>query len=172
MSTTNRETMSQADFDVVALGPAEERSMLVSHEGRKLGKVVRVHAGDDKAGPMIVTLEPLATIAGQVEDARGNPVSGAVVRTTLWPSATNNPALPQVATSPDGRFQVRDVPPGSDYLLMIDSRGFSTTGRATAAVEPSQGQGGSDDRRRPIRFKGDADPLANLVTEPRWEESA
>jgi len=156
MSTSNRETMPQADFDVVALGPGEERSMLVSHDGRKLGKVVRAHAGDDKAGPMVVTLEPLATIAGRVEDADGNPVSGAVVRPTLLPLGSNNPRLSTVATSQDGRFQVRDVPTGCDYSLMVESRGVPNTRRITTTrPTPVKVRPGETTDIGAIRFKGD-----------------
>ena len=59
--------------------------VLVIHEERKLGRVVHVKPGDDKNGPVTVTLEPLATIAGRVTDADGNPVSGATIRTDPLP---------------------------------------------------------------------------------------
>ena len=86
--------------------------MLVQHEGRKLGKTVRIHPGDDKAGPVVVTLEPLATIVGRVADADGNPVSGATVRARSLPFGSNGPSLLTVATGKDGRFHVPDVPAG------------------------------------------------------------
>ncbi len=47
------------------------------HEGRKLGRVIHVKEGDDKNGPVVVTLEPSATITGRIVDPDGNPVSGA-----------------------------------------------------------------------------------------------
>ena len=55
---------ASAEFDVLALAPNEHRMVVIRHEGRKLGKVVSVGAGDDKNGTVVVTLEPLATIAG------------------------------------------------------------------------------------------------------------
>jgi beta-lactamase regulating signal transducer with metallopeptidase domain len=136
ISTSNFETMLQPDFDVLALGPGEERSMLVWHEERKLGKVVRARAGDDKAGPMVVTLEPLATIAGRVEDSDGNPVSGAVVWATLLPPGSNNSRLNRVATGQNGRFQVQDVPTGCDYSLVVQTRGIPNIGRTTMHPTP------------------------------------
>ena len=154
MSTSNRETMHQAEFDVVALGPGEVRSMIVSHDERKLGKVVRTHAGDDKVGPMVVMLEPLATIVGRVEDADENPISGAVVRSALLPTGSNNPSLTRVATSKDGRFQVRDVPTGCDYSLTVEVRTGSNT-RRTIHANPVKVRPGEITDVGAIRFKND-----------------
>ena len=39
--------------------PDEERIVLLRHEGRKLGKVVRVKKGDDANGPVVVKLAAL-----------------------------------------------------------------------------------------------------------------
>jgi len=153
MSTSNRETMPQADFDVVALGPSEERSMLVWHDGRKLGMVVRVHPGDDKAGPVMVTLKPPATIVGRVADADGNPVSGATVQARLLPFGSNHPALPAEATGKDGRFQVPDVPAGVDYSLAISTRS-NLIGRSTITTQTKVRPGETSDVGE-IRLKGD-----------------
>ena len=153
MSTSNRETMPQADFDVLALGPGEERIMLVRHEGRKLGKAVRIHPGDDKAGPVMVTLEPPATIVGRVADADGNPVSGATVRAWLSPFGSNRPSLPEVATGKDGRFQAPDVPAGVDYLLVISSGG-NLMGSRTVRSQAKVRAGETTDVGE-VRFKGD-----------------
>ena len=152
MSTNNLETMPEAEFDVVALGPAEERGMLLWHEGRKLGKAVRIHPGDDKAGPVMVTLEPLATIVGRVVDADGNPVAGATVRGDMLPFGRNDPRLSAMATGKDGRFQVPDVPAGVDYSLTITS-GRNVTGRRTVTIQTKVRPGETTDVGE-IRLKG------------------
>jgi protocatechuate 3,4-dioxygenase beta subunit len=139
MSTSNRETMPQADFDVLALGPDEERTILVQLEGRKLGRIVRIHPGDDKAGPVVVTLERLATIVGRIADSGGDPVSGATVRARALPFGSNDPALPAVATDKDGRFLITDVPAGADYSLLISSRG-NVRGRRTSDIKVRPGE--------------------------------
>ena len=59
-----------AEFDVVTLAAGEDRMVLVIQEERKLGKIVHVKPGDDQNGPVNVTLEPLATIAGRVTGRR------------------------------------------------------------------------------------------------------
>ncbi len=61
------------------------------HEGRKLGRVIHVKEGDDKNGPVVVTLEPSATITGRIVDPDGNPVSGATIRPVLKPGGEFRP---------------------------------------------------------------------------------
>jgi protocatechuate 3,4-dioxygenase beta subunit len=144
MSTSNLETMPDAEFDVLALGPGEKRSLLLRHEGRNLGKAVQMHPGDDKAGPVTVTLEPHATLVGCVVDADGNPVAGATVRGNMLPFGRNDTPLGEVATGKDGRFQIPDVPTGVDYSLTITSRG-NVTGRLTVTIQTTVRPGETTD---------------------------
>jgi len=116
-----RDAAPDAKFDVITLAPGEDRLVMVRHDGRKLGKVVHVREGDDKAGPVLVTLAPLATITGRVADADGNPVPGARVRPALLPAGDFSLSLPQVTTDQEGRFRVPDVPTGCDYALAVES---------------------------------------------------
>ena len=88
--------MPAAEGEVTNLMPGEERTVLVRHEGRKLGKVVRVRKGDDANGPVVVTLEPLAAMTGRVVDADGNPVPGATVRPDVLPRGDFSLRLSQV----------------------------------------------------------------------------
>ena len=115
------EPEAQAEFDVVTLGPGEDRMVWLVHEGRKLGRVIHVKEGDDKNGPVVVTLEPSATITGRIVDADGNPVSGATIRPGLKPGGDFSLSLPQVASGSDGRFTVPNVPTGCDYSLVAES---------------------------------------------------
>ncbi|MFI5461593.1 MAG: carboxypeptidase-like regulatory domain-containing protein, partial [Isosphaerales bacterium] len=119
----DRDAAPDAAFDVITLAPGEDRLVMVRHDGRKLGKVVHVREGDDKAGPVLVTLAPLATITGRVADADGNPVPGARVRPDLLPAGSFSLSLPQVTTDQEGRFRVPDVPTGCDYALAVQSLG-------------------------------------------------
>ena len=96
------EAQAQAEFDVVTLGPGEDRMVLLVHEGRKLGRVIHVKEGDDKNGPVIVTLEPSATITGRIVDADGNPVSGATIRCEPQPGGNFSIMLPEVALARTG----------------------------------------------------------------------
>jgi protocatechuate 3,4-dioxygenase beta subunit len=116
----DREAQARAEFDVVTLGPGEDRMVVLVHEGRKLGRVIHVNGGDDKNGPVAVTLEPTATITGRVVDSDGNPVSGATILTAPQPLGNFAINLPEVSSDKDGRFTVPDVPTGCDYSMAFE----------------------------------------------------
>jgi beta-lactamase regulating signal transducer with metallopeptidase domain len=122
-SSSDLEDMTTPAAAVTNLMPNEERIVVLRHEGRKLGKVVRIKKGDDSNGPVAVKLAPLATIIGRAVDADGNPVVGATVRTELLPGGDFALHLPQVATGSDGRFRVVDVPIGCDYGVAVRTSG-------------------------------------------------
>jgi len=116
----DRDAQARAEFDVMTLGPGEDRMVLLVHEGRKLGRVVHVKEGDDRKGPVVVTLEPTATINGRILDADGNPVSGATILTAPQPLGDLSINLPEVSSDKDGRFTVPDVPTGCDYSMAFE----------------------------------------------------
>ncbi|WP_422928773.1 M56 family metallopeptidase [Singulisphaera sp. PoT] len=111
----------KAEAEVKNLMPGEERQILVKHEARKLGKVIRVRQGDDAKGPVSITLEPLASITGRILDIEGNPVALATITTNLIPSENFTASLEPVLTGPDGRFIVPEVPVGCRYSLWAES---------------------------------------------------
>ena len=135
------EPEAQAEIDVVTLGPGEDRMVWLVHEGRKLGRVIHVKEGDDKNGPVVVTLEPSATITGRIVDPDGNPVSGATIRPGLKPDGDFSLRLPEIACGSEGRFTVPSVPTGCVYSLMADSGAKITQRRFAfkdAAVRPGE----------------------------------
>ncbi len=118
-SSLDRENTAGGQVEVTNLKPEEERTVMFLHQGRMLGKIVRVKPGDDAQGPLVVKLARLATIIGRVVDSEGHPVSGATVRSLVLPSGDFGLQLPETATDSDGRFRVRDVPTGCDYALAV-----------------------------------------------------
>jgi hypothetical protein len=135
------QAQAQAEIDVVTLGPGEDRMVSLVHEGRKLGRVIHVKERDDRNGPVVVTLEPSATITGRIVDPDGNPVSGATIRSNLKPVEDFSPGLRQIACGSDGRFTVPNVPTGCDYSLVAESGAGSTHRRVAfkdAAVRPGE----------------------------------
>jgi hypothetical protein len=147
-----RDTKAESDLDVIALGPGEERTVLIQHNERGLGKSVQVRAGDDKNGPIVVVLEPMGTIIGQVLDADGSPVSGATVWVSLLPSGDYSLSLDRVTTDKRGYFQVPDVPTGCEYSLVVESGATKKERKVAffpkASVRPGQATDVGD-----IRFK-------------------
>ena len=128
--------------------------VLVRHEERKLGKVVHIKPGDDKNGPVTVTLEPLATIVGRVADVDGNPVSGATIRTDPQPGGDFSLSLAQVASGNEGRFAVPNVPIGCEYTLVVQS-GIASKDRRVAFTENTTVRPGESTDVGEMRFKRD-----------------
>ena len=153
--TYDREDLPKAEGEVANLMPDEERMVVVRHEGRKLGKVVRVRKGDDAGGPVVVKLEPLAAITGRVADADGNPVSGARVRPDLLPSGDFSLRLGEVSTDEKGRFRVADVPTGCNYALAVESAGVLRNGRFAFSPKDIVVKPGETTEADEIRLKKD-----------------
>jgi hypothetical protein len=144
----------EAEFDVLTLALGEDRMVLVRNEERKLGKVVHVKSGDDKSGPVTVTLEPMATIVGRVADVDGNPVSGATIRTDPQPGGDFSLHLGQVVSDKEGRFVVPNVPIGCKYNLVVESGLASKNRRVAFSSDVTVRPGESTDFGE-IRFKRD-----------------
>ena len=141
-SSYDRDEMAKPESEAANLMPAEERILLLRHEGRKLGKVMTVKKGDDATGPVVIRLAPLATITGRVVDADGSPIPGATIRPDVLPGGDFALNLPQVVTDSDGRFRVPAVPTGCDYGLAAETNA-SIMGRrfafhSKAAVKPGE----------------------------------
>ena len=114
-----REMRSGAAYELINYGPNEERTVMVRHEGKKLGQALRIKAGADAEGPVKITLAPLATIRGRTVDADGNPVPAARVRPDLMPGGDFSLHLPEVVSDKEGRFEVPNVPSGCEYGLNV-----------------------------------------------------
>jgi Carboxypeptidase regulatory-like domain len=145
----------EAEFDVLALAPGEDRMVFVIQEERKLGRVFHVQPGDDINGPVTVTLEPLAIIAGRVIDADGNPVSRATIRTDPLPGNFSLILAEGMVSDPKGKFVVPYVPTGCKYALVVESRvagnkGYPFAFARDVAVRPGETTDVGD-----IQFKND-----------------
>jgi beta-lactamase regulating signal transducer with metallopeptidase domain/protocatechuate 3,4-dioxygenase beta subunit len=152
----DREPQKEAEFEVVCLAPGEDRLVLVIHDERKLGMVFHVKSGDDKNGPVSITLEPLATLTGRVTDADGNPVSGATVRTdpAPWTSGGFNLHLSTVASDREGQFVVPKVPAGCKYNLVVES-GIAPKSERVAFFRDASVRPGEMSDVGDIRFQND-----------------
>jgi beta-lactamase regulating signal transducer with metallopeptidase domain len=151
------DAQAQAEFDVETLGPGEDRMVSLVHEGRKLGRVIHVKEGDDKNGPVTVTLEPSATITGRIVDDNDNPVSGATIQPIPKPLGNYSLRFPEGASGKDGRFTVPDVPTGCDYSLLFESHAPAMRRRFVvddAAVRPGETMDVGDIRLKELTAGG------------------
>lgn len=116
-----REKGDDAVFELTALRPDQLRTVVVRHDARNLGKVERLRAGDDAKGPVVVTLAPMAVIRGRTVDADGNPVPASQIRVDVAKSEGFVHQLATVTSDSEGRFEVTNVPSGSEYGLVAES---------------------------------------------------
>jgi hypothetical protein len=117
--TNDRGFLESSDTLVSQLRPDEVRKVMFLQLDRKLGKTVRVKEGDDAKGPVVVALEPLATIAGRVVDADGAASPGASIMTLLFPPEDYPLQLGEVSSDANGRFAVTNVPIGGEYGVYV-----------------------------------------------------
>ncbi len=82
---------------------------------------------------MVVTLEPLATIAGRMIETDGKPAMAVAIRTAVFGHFDRS--LDEVATDADGRFLVAGVPVGCQYELQVESTTADEAG--TGYTSPS-----------------------------------
>jgi hypothetical protein len=122
-----------AAFTLGGLDPGKPRFAVFIHPEKKVAKVQKFQ-GDEK-DPVIVQLEPLASLAGRILDANGKPRAGLTVAAMMtplredykelavellynypsWSKITNGEAT----TDNDGRFRVEGLVPGLKYLVNV-----------------------------------------------------
>ncbi len=100
----------ESTFDAIAFSPDETRTIILFHEDRNIGKVIRAKASD---GETTVTLEPCATVKGQLFDQDGDPIVGVRIRVDVLPGGDFGMQLESMTTDADGRFQHASIVPGS-----------------------------------------------------------
>ncbi len=147
------ESTPEAEFTLSSFRPDEVRNVVVRHEGRSLGKVVRLRVGDDARGPVVVTIGPTAAITGRVVDADGNPVPGATVRVDVEPTEGFVHQLANVVAGRDGRFDVLKVPVGCEYGLVAESGTMMK--QRLVAFSTAKVKAGQTTDVGEIRFKND-----------------
>jgi len=146
-------TLDTADAVVSKLGPEEERLIFFRQLDAKVGKAVRVRPGDDADGPVVVTLEPLATITGRIADADGAVVKGAMIQPSSLPASDFVPRLSGVISDADGRFVIPNVPTGCDYAIQFHHTQAPRTSRMGSVEKVSVKPGETADVGE-LRFGG------------------
>lgn len=133
--------VSRADgsFSAERLSPGASQRITTSHPDFERGVQggVTLVPGGARTG-VIVTLRRGVVVTGAVKDLEGRPVAGAEVgvaesRVVRSSSGTRHsmsfgpfPDLAPARSGPDGRFELRGVPPG-DWAVKVKASGFATT---------------------------------------------
>jgi beta-lactamase regulating signal transducer with metallopeptidase domain len=111
-------------FDVLCLGANETRTVVIRHEQRKLGKVIKLQLEEQAKRSLDLKLEPCATVKGRLLNADGDVIVGATVTASVHPNEDFAKQLPPVTTDDNGRFQLFDVPTGCTYDLGTEAAGM------------------------------------------------
>jgi len=116
--------LTDATFEVLGLEPDHPRLVVFAHKGRRLVGSVIIKGEESKCEePLVVRLEPPASLKGRLVDDDGLPVAGATLRTlSIDLDGSNLPPNPgpdalwpdneTVTTDANGRFQIDGLKPG------------------------------------------------------------
>lgn len=119
-------------------GPDDERSIIIRHIGRHIGRVVRVGPPQLAKGEMQVTLLPSATVTGRLlkDD---EPLSGLAIEPRVLPGGDFSKGLAPVASDAEGRFTCTLIP-GCEYNLHAEGHALElfATVADKLAVEPGE----------------------------------
>jgi len=113
-----------AEFTATGLDPEQPRRLVVRHPERRLAAVTTLRG--DEPEPLVVQLQPAATLTGRAVTAEVEPLVGA--RAT-WSS--EDPTLnyltgnkePPARTDAAGRFRIECIPVGLTVRLVLHARG-------------------------------------------------
>ncbi|MEN1678504.1 MAG: M56 family metallopeptidase [Planctomycetota bacterium] len=151
--------MESAEFDLVCFRPGENRTVLLSHPERRLGKGLRIKQDGAQPSPREITLEPMATIHGRlIKD--GTPVVGVKLRVDVDGDNDYGRELSRTTTDKEGRFEHTELLPGLGYTLLAEGRGlgFTTVAKNVTVVAGETIDLGvidiaSEERPEPVRMK-------------------
>lgn len=167
--------MPAATFEAAAFKLGEKRTILFHHPERRLGKVVRVTAGEEADQKLSVQLQPCVAVGGRLVDKDKEPISGARIRIDVSPSEDFAPNLKNVSTDADGRFEHAEVLTGSEYTVMAEaaSMGFTVLARnlkvsAGEKIDLGTIDVSSKERPEPKRMKGPKTSNANSSKLPTY----
>jgi len=95
---------------------------------------------DNLAMPLAVTLDVGAPLQGDVRDATGIPVEGAVIRISSWHSAERHALPDETRTYGEGKFTLPRMPIHGEITISIGKYGFFNSLLTTALPAPESVQ--------------------------------
>lgn len=107
-----------------------------AHPDFCIGQEARLNDADLRTGATVTVLRRGITVNGIVRNAEGRPVNRAAV--AIIQPGVRSRARPAALTGPDGRFAVRQVPPG-EFAMVVSAEGNCpefAKGMAATDMEP------------------------------------
>jgi hypothetical protein len=128
------------EFEVIRLDVAQERTVTVLHDGRKLAAGLTLRG--DEPGPVTVRLSPWGVVTGRLVDARVEPGGGLEItgmdRPRVHPVEGGLTAA--VPVGDDGRFRIEGLVPSRRYTFRVLARGVNDIGTVASdlVVDPGE----------------------------------
>jgi formylglycine-generating enzyme required for sulfatase activity len=103
--------------------PTPEFHFVAQHKARNLAVGIKILEGADT---LDVKLKPGVIVTGRVVDGNGNGIGDMRVEINLRTSNWSGDYLTQVKSDAEGRFEIRALPQGYDYVLSVRTLGYRT----------------------------------------------
>jgi len=130
-----------AEFAATGLDPDRPRRLIVRHAERKLCAVVKLRG--DEPEPLLIRLQPAATLTGRAVTADGQPLVGGRATWSCEDLALNSVLQfgePPPRTGADGRFRIDCIPAGLTIRLVLHAQGSERVWHSVEnlTVQPSE----------------------------------
>jgi protocatechuate 3,4-dioxygenase beta subunit len=107
-------------IELSAFRDGENRTVLLHHKTRGLGRGLRIKSDEGDQQPITVKLEPCATVSGRLVAGNEQPVRGVHLRFDISGDGDFGRGLAPIATDAEGRFRRDDVLPGLPYSILAE----------------------------------------------------
>ena len=145
---------------VSGLNPTRPKRFTFRHAGRKLVGFLLARGDEDE--PYTVRLQSWGTIVGRLVDAQGQPRPRALLMTSDWGEAMNDPArgiLSDIHTDDQGRFRIEGLIPGQSYSASAVGEEAQTKGFGVVIdrvmLKPGETRDLGDVRAQPTKPEAD-----------------
>jgi hypothetical protein len=117
--TSPNRTSKNSKLEIQGLKIGDERPVLMRHEERGIGAVMKLNLDENSPSERTVQLLSIATVKGQIIDQDGQPAKNVQVRIGVETSIPNYMIiLGTVFTDENGRFKFDKLLPGGEYRIV------------------------------------------------------
>ncbi|HEV7507768.1 MAG TPA: carboxypeptidase regulatory-like domain-containing protein [Thermoanaerobaculia bacterium] len=123
-------TNAEGNFEVKAVDTGKLTLRARSTGFSPLSRPVEIPPGTPKFDLGAIEMPAAVVVEGEVTDAHGTPIAGAIVESNLssfdpfqWAEDLASPP-PEARTSPEGRFRLTDLPRATPVQLQIEHEGY------------------------------------------------
>lgn len=123
-SVSSEGDVTPATVTAVGLGPDDSRVIVVRHDQRRIGRVIKVGPAEVAKGEITVDLQPFMSLKGRLLNPDNEPMTGLEVQPFVLPAASWSTTLASCSSDEQGNFDATLVP-GCTYMVQAVGRGIS-----------------------------------------------